>query len=351
MNILHLLFSMKTGGIETMLVDIVNTQSLQHSISVAVVNDEIDESLVAKLRPDVRFYRINRTRGSRSLRSVIRIIRLNDIIYRNKYDVIHCHSHSVVKLLWPAFRKKSILTLHITDIDSKHFGKYRKIYAISGAVAEDLKRRTGVHATVICNGIDMNGIYEKSDDFPATGEQFSIVQVGRLETEKKGQHVLIEAISLLKKKGVQQIHVDFIGEGVSFDYLQELVKKLGVDAQISFLGLRDRDYIYKHLKDYDLLVQPSFIEGFGLTIVESMAAKTPVLVSDIDGPMEVIANGKYGICFETGSAPDLAGRLEEFIKDDRDKITEVAENACEHAKKHYSIQRTASDYLKEYERV
>ncbi|SDC44250.1 glycosyltransferase family 4 protein [Niabella drilacis] len=349
MNILHLLFSMRTGGIETMLVDIVQQQSLQHKVSVAVINDEIDESLVAKLPANVQLYRVNRAAGSKSLRSVFKVIRLNRMIFRNQYDIVHCHSHPVAGLLWPGLRKKAVLTLHITDIESKHFGKYRKIYAISSAVAQDLKRRTGFNAIVVCNGIDVGSIMRKKAGMVIGGRSpYRIVQIGRLDVEKKGQDVLIEAIYLLKIKGIQDVYADFIGEGASFDFLRDLVKKRSLDAQISFLGLRDRTYIYTHLKDYDLLVQPSFVEGFGLTIVESMAAKTPVLVSDIEGPMEVIENGKYGSCFEKGNVSDLAEKLEEIIKGDRNRIAAIAEKACDHVKELYSIQRTASGYLKEY---
>lgn len=352
MNILHLLFSMKTGGIETMLVDIVKEQSLQHTVSVAVINDEIDETLVAKLPANVRLYRINRIPGNKSPGSIVRIIRLNRLIFRNRYDIVHCHSHPVIGLLWPALRKKTVLTLHITDVDSRHFKKYRKIYAISAAVAQDLKKRTGLNAIVVCNGIDVHSIVcKKAGMLPGKKDGCRIVQVGRLDAEKKGQNILIEAIHALKQRGVRDVHADFIGEGDSFDSLCDLVKKRGLDVQVSFLGLRDRTYIYKHLKDYDLLVQPSFVEGFGLTIVESMAAKTPVLVADIEGPMEVIENGKYGICFERGNVRDLAEKLEGFIMGDWNRIAAVAEKAYSYVKAQYSIQQTASSYLKEYARV
>ena len=55
-----------------------------------------------------------------------------------------------------------------------------------------------------------------------------------------------------------------------------LVQEYNLNSYISFLGSKDTHYIEQHLKDYDLLVQPSRIEGFGLTVAEAMAAKVPV---------------------------------------------------------------------------
>ena len=54
-----------------------------------------------------------------------------------------------------------------------------------------------------------------------------------------------------------------------------------------FLVKQTQDYVAAHLTDYDLFVQPSRWEGFGLTVAEAMAAGVPVLVSEGQGPAEV----------------------------------------------------------------
>ncbi|MBK9737018.1 MAG: glycosyltransferase family 4 protein [Saprospiraceae bacterium] len=138
---------------------------------------------------------------------------------------------------------------------------------------------------------------------------FKIVQVGRLEHEIKGQHILINALNILiNKYSVRNIHLDFIGEGSSLKYLMKLTDKLSVTKYVSFLGLCDREYIYTHLRDYNVLVQPSLFEGFGLTVVEALAAGIEVLVSDVDGPLEIIEKTGYGYIFKSGNAEDCGSK-------------------------------------------
>ena len=66
-----------------------------------------------------------------------------------------------------------------------------------------------------------------------------------------------------------------------------LTAELHAETYVRFLGKQTQDYVAAHLTDYDLFVQPSRWEGFGLTVAEAMAAGVPVLVSEGQGPAEV----------------------------------------------------------------
>lgn len=54
---------------------------------------------------------------------------------------------------------------------------------------------------------------------------------------------------------------------------------------------KNQEWIYHNLCNFDLFIQPSRFEGFGLTVAEAIAAKVTVLVSNIQGPMEIIDDG------------------------------------------------------------
>ena len=175
---------------------------------------------------------------------------------------------------------------------------------------------------------------------------FKIVQVSRLMHEKKGQHILIQAVNKLIRQGYNQIRLDFIGDGSSCKYLESLVKELDIKEYVRFLGNKDQSYIYEHLCDYNLFVQPSIYEGFGLTVTEAMAAKIPVLVSEKQGPLEIIDNGKYGYSFKNKDIDDCAAKIELFLNDQNDKNMIV--KAYQRVQELYNVKNTAETYLRKY---
>lgn len=114
-----------------------------------------------------------------------------------------------------------------------------------------------------------------------------------------------------------------------------------------FLGKQTQEYIARHLCEYDLFVQPSRYEGFGLTVAEAMAAQVPVLVSAGQGPAEVICGNKYGWVFENGNIDDLAcmiGHIQRHYADAFDK----AQKARQYVMETYDVAVTAKKYLAAY---
>ena len=168
--------------------------------------------------------------------------------------------------------------------------------------------------------------------------------------ETKGQHILLNALNvLINKNNIRNIHLDFIGEGLSLHYLMSIVEELNLKDYVSFLGLRNREYIYTHLSDYNLLVQPSLFEGFGLTVIEALAAGIDVLVSDIDGPLEIIKKTGYGKIFKSGDAEDCALKIFEIYSNTDTSLSQPRHKLQRLACKYYfDIEITAKNYLDEY---
>lgn len=346
MKIVHCIWSLCPGGAELMLIELVNQQSLIEDVSVIIVNDVFSPQLVALFSPCVEVHFIHRPPGSHSLRYVWR---LNRLLHKIQPTVVHLHNSNLAAIVRFRPNRGLFLTVHDLQISLKYVRRNMKLIAISDAVKEDVLNRRGSYCIkTIPNGIDVNAIMQRDPAREADkSHPFRIIQVARLEAEKKGQDILIEAIAFLKKKGLSDIHVDFIGEGSSMAQLQNLTAEYDVVDKVHFWGLRERAYIYQHLKDYDLMCHPARYEGFGLAVAEGMAAGLPVLVPDEGGPFEVIRHGALGYTFKMGDAEDCASMIEHIARNYDDALRKTAE-AQKYVLEQFSIQRMAMAYIDYY---
>lgn len=330
-----------------MLVDIANEQVNNNEVILVIGNNAIDTTLREELSDRVHLRLIGRPAGSRNPWYALKVFRT---LLKISPDVIHTHQESFLDIIrWLPTPK--VLTVHDTRVHLRTANKYHAIYGISEAVCADIVTRCpATSPTVVHNGICPSKIPQKT----RYGQHpFRVVQVSRLYHEKKGQDILLRALHCMSDviEGGQVV-VDFIGEGPSMEYLKKLASELGVARWCRFLGARPRRMLYEQLHTYDLLVQPSRYEGFGLTIVEAMAAGVPVLVSNIEGPMEIIDNGKYGYYFQVGDYLDCSQKIAHIMKKSEcQTLPEQLQGIAEYARQRFNITDTANLYLDAYRKV
>ena len=234
MKVCHILFSLETGGTETMLVDILNEQVKMCNVFLMIINNRINKELAACLDSRVTLIKLGRNPQSRNIFFPIAI---NTLLYRIKPDIIHFHQHNGINLLLPVFRKKAVLTIHGLQIESDSFSKYRKLFSVSNSVKQDISNRYRLPSQQIYNGIDISRISARK--ITANSSEFHIVQVSRLDHAKKGQHILLESIhKLIYKYNISNVYLDFIGEGSSREYLEELAENLKIKEHIQVLSYR-----------------------------------------------------------------------------------------------------------------
>lgn len=344
MKIAHVLWNLGTGGIQTMLVDIVNIQCRSNSVAIFVVDDCIHESITNKIDSNVSIYRCNRPLNKKSIWAVVK---MNFFLWKYKPDVIHVHMAGMAKLLlFPCIK---VRTYHSTGLPTNEHSKYDKNFAISESVRQEIASK-GLNIVKIENGIDCESFCCKKQKLCLDGIVHA-VQVSRLEHRQKGQDLVLESLNIIKQElGLEFLKarflMHFVGDGPSFDFLKTKVAEYSLEEIVSFEGYKSAQWIKNHLCDYDLFIQPSRFEGFGLTVAEAMAAKVPVIVSDNEGPMEIIDGGKYGCYFENENARSLAVLLKHFIFEGADG--EKVEKAFRHVRRFYDVKRTAQQYLNEY---
>ena len=363
--IVHMVWSLGFGGIETMLVNIANAQvRMGAKVSVMIINDAWEPTLLDSFDKRVRMLFVHKKAGSGKPWF---LLRLNRMLQRERPDVVHLHgSGSLAMIFSRRLSRVACCTLHdlphgvvrrsgwlyrlfpILDIKQDSnvlcIDRVPQVFAISQAVHDELLKNYGVESTVVPNGI-VASAFRARGDRPA-GSPLRMVMVSRLDHEKKGQDLLIEAVAALKGK----VTVDFIGIGGSMEFLKQLTADKGAEAWVRFLGKRTQPEVRSILADYDLFVQPSRYEGFGLTVAEAMAAGVPVLVSAGQGPAEVTCGDKYGWTFENGNVEELTGMIR-YITEHFSEALDKAELAVEHVRNTYDVSVTAKKYIEEYMRI
>ena len=251
MKIIHALWSLGTGGTESMLADIVNEQVKEHDVYIIIVNDILSLPILNRINPKCKIIRCYRKRGSKS---PIPLLKFNYYLWKIHADVIHIHMDNLGKYLWFTHGAKKVRTIHCAFGTSNDYKHYDRLFSISEGVRQ-FTLEQGFESTVIYNGIHPEQIKfrEKSNQI---GNITQIVNVGRLQ-QIKGQQLLVEAAHKLILLGHKNFRIDLIGDGENREALEKLIVDYHLERYIRLLGMKSRDFIYKNLCNYDIYVQPS----------------------------------------------------------------------------------------------
>ena len=139
------------------------------------------------------------------------------------------------------------------------------------------------------NGEDLNRFRSRY----ATPEERIVLYVGRIVREK-GIEVLTRSVPLVLRKAPRARFI-IAGKGPELEATRELVADLDLEDKVllpGFISDEDRDRLYKVA---DCAVFPSLYEPFGIVALEAMAARTPVVVSEVGGLPEVVRHAETGI--------------------------------------------------------
>lgn len=189
---------------------------------------------------------------------------------------------------------------------------FQGCYCVS-KVTESQVRRYIPNTSVVNHAIDFNA-YKKEHAEISTKKRF--VFIGTYTDRKNVKLILNWLINNPKL----DLSFDFAGRG---ELAHEIDSAAKSDQRIHNLGYKCKAWIQENLSKYDYLVLPSKTEPFGIVLLEALASGTPCIVSNAEGPAEIIENDVTGFIF------DLA---------DENKGFDIAMNK--------SINTSKEDYLK-----
>ncbi|MEM7232825.1 MAG: glycosyltransferase family 4 protein [Planctomycetota bacterium] len=168
--------------------------------------------------------------------------------------------------------------------------------------------------------------------------------VGRLVPEK-GQEFLIRACRRLLNRGVQ-VHVAIVGEGPDEPRLREIVKDLDLETHVTFSPpLFRRADVYGL---FDIVALPVLSSGVGITALEAMAMKKPLIASGVGEMLHVVQDGKTGLLIPEGNAEILADRIGDLIRNPELRIT-LARNGREWVEKNFALEPMVNETQQFYQ--
>jgi glycosyltransferase involved in cell wall biosynthesis len=273
---------------------------------------------------------------------------LSKYIDKNKIEVIHFHwtKDIITVVLAKMFSKqkpKIIQSRHMGMTRFKNDLYHRFLYknisiihAITQQVADQLKKYIPQE---VCPEIVL--VYlgvKKKQKFNLTSlrklynikDEYVIGIVGRIE-EKKGQHIVIEALGKLKDLKLKLFIIGHYMDEVYMQKLRDIVIKYDIKDKVVFTGFTKEVDAYMQLCDVTVLATEN--EAFGLVVIESMANGTPVIATNRGGPLEIIDDGVDGLFYD-GSVEELSKKIR-YLYNNIEKRKNIKQNALQKVEKKF----------------
>ena len=152
-----------------------------------------------------------------------------------------------------------------------------------------------------------------------------LVCVGRI-CEQKGQLLLIDAVNILAKKGID-FELVLGGDGEMRPEVEAQIQKHGLNDKVRITGWISSDQVRSEILNAKALVLPSFAEGLPVVIMEAMALRRPVISTYIAAIPELVITGENGFLFPAGDVNALADTLEKFLAIPTEQLNQMGELA------------------------
>lgn len=231
---------------------------------------------------------------------VPKILWIHNLLYRRKYEV-------------NSFRDKLSVWLNKKQLSvTQHsYEKFDKVICVSDAAKNAYLnvlhdgRMPDQDIRVLYNAIDLTGIEQKAREpiIELPQGRTNFILITRISPEKRTDR-LFRAANRLKDEGYD-FHVYLMGEGMDSEQMKDSLAGMGLTDKITLIGRTDNPFPYVIRCNWSLCVSER--ESFSLTLLESMALKTPVIATDCGGPRDIVDGGKYGLLVENSGEGVYSG--------------------------------------------
>jgi glycosyltransferase involved in cell wall biosynthesis len=298
--------------------------------------------------------------------------RMAGVIRRRKIEVVHAHQYtpffySALGASLSGRRPRIILTehgRHFPDVVSpvrraanrlvlaRLAAEVNAVSAFSAEALRSLDGFSGRPVGVIENGVHVDRYGPAPDRAKArerlglAPDRLYVANVARLHPIKD-QPMLLRAFAEVAA-GRPDVDLLLVGDGPMRGELEALAGTLGIADRVRFLGVRHD--VPEILGVVDVFALTSISEAASLTLIEAMASRLPVVVTDVGGNPELARDGREGRLVPRGDAPAMARALLEVL-DHPEFGSALGAAGQERARQKYRIGRTVDEYHRLYRRL
>ena len=351
----HLCFWQKYGGVPRYFIEIMKCLPIENYICTAKIsNNEYLKEIGIKSYP---FFSKIKFRGKSRIESEIGKLISIPLIVKGNYDIYHQTHYYPYAYKYLPKNVKAVTTIH--DLN---FYTIPEFYSVNSKTKEDMKisiefadhiitisnnskkdiiKYLGCpenKISVIYHGIDMEKF---SQSYSMRGYDIPYILYVGARNKYKNFDGVIKAFSVLKDK---YSDLKLYCAGISPNVSEiELLTTYNIKNDVFFFQCSDQDLIelYRHAL---LFVFPSYYEGFGLPILESMAAGCPVVLSNTSCFPEIAGNA--GINFNPYDVDSMINAIDSVIINS-DVRNQMIRAGKEHVKK-FSWEKCAQEHIKVY---
>ncbi len=268
--------------------------------------------------------------GNRAPRRLVRLAGSATIVF-HAWDTLDGAWHNLPAAAEPGAQPQAKPTVPGADL----------VIATSRAVADEIKAS---RLEVIYPGVDVPE--EPSARRPDGVRPPDVVlgMAGRL-VDWKGTVYLIRALSLLGDE-FPHCRLEIAGSGPEEQELKNEANRLGLAQRVQFLGWQPE--LASLLSRWDIYVQPSLVEPFGIAALEAMASGLPVVATSCGGLAELIVDGRTGRLAPPADAVGLAAALRTLLGDTAAR-QHMGANGRERARAHFTTRRMVEEISQVYE--
>lgn len=269
-----------------------------------------------------------RTNGAfEKLRYLKTVSALKQCIKEFKPDIVHAHYASSYALLGSlAGFSPFVVSMWGSDVYSfprvsplhryilkRNFKKADVLLSTSHCMAREASLYTDKEMTITPFGIDADKFVPMPSSKP--NDELVVATVKNL-AYFYGIDTLIEAFGIVcRRMPESNLKLLIAGGGTEKPQLEARCKELGIAGKVTFLGKIPNETIPELLSNVDVFVALSRKESFGVAALEAMACGKPVVVSDADGFLEIIENGKEGFIVPKENPEAAAEKIMQLLND------------------------------------